>query len=192
MAIDDALELRLRRMLDIQDIRDVLMRYCRGVDRGEPSLIEQAYHPDAIDDHGDFVARGADIPELFAKMSGRSPFGGMHFIGNVLIEVEGETAYAESYFMAIKDVARDGKRHLRVRAGRYVDRFERRDGQWRIIERVLADEWNRIDETVASLGGPERYRFGKRGAEDPVFAIREKRVARDELSDLAEVGSRSV
>jgi hypothetical protein len=177
--MDANLEAKLREMLDKQEIHDLLMRYCRGVDRGDADLIRSVYHPGAIDDHGDMILNAAEIPELFVKLSARSPFGGMHFIGNVLIEVDGDTAYAESYFMAIKDIARETKRFIRIRAGRYVDRLERRQGVWGIVERVLLDEWNRVDETNESLGGPERYLFGQRGAADAVFRIKKERVARE-------------
>ncbi len=179
--MDAKLEAKLQEMLDKQEIHDLLMRYCRGVDRGDAELIRSVYHADGIDDHGDMILKAAEIPELFVKLSARSPFGGMHFIGNVLIEVDGDIAFAESYFMAIKDIAREAKRFIRIRAGRYVDKLERRLGRWGIVERVLLDEWNRVDETIESLGGPERYAFGLRGAADAVFRIKKERVAREPL-----------
>lgn len=190
--IDADMELRLRVVCDQQEIHDVLMRYCRGVDRGDEALIASCYHAGAIDDHGDFVVAAEDVAPLFVKLGARSPLGGMHFIGNVLIEVEGETAFAESYFMAIKDVMRDETRFLRIRSGRYIDRFEKRQGRWAIVERVLADEWNQMNSMEQRLGGPERYRFGTRDGSDPIFAIRSGRVAREELSDVKEVASRKV
>ena len=193
MPIDEPLEARLRMLADKDEIRDLLLRYCRGVDRGDEAMIAACYHAGGIDDHGDFVVAAEDVAPLFVKLAARSPLGGMHFIGNVLIEVEGQVAFAESYFMAIKDIERPtGTRHLRVRSGRYVDRLERRDGRWGIVERVLADEWNKVEPLIETLGGHERYRFGTRGADDPVFAIRHGRVARGELSDIAEVGSRKI
>lgn len=72
----------------------------------------------------------------------------MHFLGNVLIEVEGNIAFAESYVLAFRTFSRDGQPYNRTRALRFVDRFERRDGQWRISERVAVDEWNRVDLIV--------------------------------------------
>ena len=182
------LDPRVQELLDKQEIHDLLMRYCRGVDRGDRDLIAGVYYPDAVDDHGDFVVDGEHVADLFVRLVNRSPKGGMHFIGNQLIEVEGDTAFAESYFLAIKDIDRDGRAHTRVRAGRYVDRLERRDGRWAIAERVVVDEWNRVDAVREAMGGPEKYRFGTRDGRDPVFSIRRGRVARHELSDLSAVG----
>ncbi len=192
MAVDDELERRIRETIDKQDIHDLLMRYCRGCDRGDEALIASCYHEGGVDDHGDFVVAAEDVAPLFVKLAGRSPYGGMHFIGNELVEIEGDTAFAESYFMAIKDIARGDDRFLRIRAGRYVDRLERREGRWGIVERVLADEWNTVNEMTERLGGPEKYTFGTRDESDPVWAIRRGRVARRDLSDVAEIGNRRV
>ncbi|WP_196248785.1 nuclear transport factor 2 family protein [Rhodococcoides fascians] len=182
----------MREIIDKQDIHDLLMRYCRGCDRGDEALIASCYHEGGVDDHGDFVVAAEDVAPLFVKLAARSPYGSMHFIGNELIEIEGDTAFAETYFMAIKDIARGDDRFLRIRAGRYVDRLERRDGRWGIVERVLADEWNTVNEMPERLGGPEKYRFGTRDDSDPVWAIRRGRVARRHLSDVSEIGKRGV
>ena len=107
------------------------------------------------------------------------PYPAMHFIGNVLIEIEGDTAFSESYFQAFRIFERDGRRFNRVRAGRYVDRFERRDEKWKIIERVLADDWNRVDEVVEMQVGWEQFRPGSKDSDDPVFGIRGGRLARE-------------
>ena len=53
--LDPSLEQRLRALVDRQAIHDVILRYCRGVDRMDRELLLAAYHSDAIDDHGLFV-----------------------------------------------------------------------------------------------------------------------------------------
>ena len=88
---------------------------------------------------------------------------------------------SECYFLAIKDVEKDGARVLRIRAGRYIDRFERRDGRWAIAERVLADDWSRVQNADGVLDGGGAYRYGQRGTNDLVYAIRRGRVARGPL-----------
>ena len=37
-------------LLDERDIREVLLRYCRGVDRCDAELISSCYHADAVDE----------------------------------------------------------------------------------------------------------------------------------------------
>ena len=48
----------LQRLIDKDEIRDVMARYCRGVDRADWDLVRSTYHTDAYDDHGDY--RGND------------------------------------------------------------------------------------------------------------------------------------
>ena len=46
--------------------------------------------------------------------------------------------------------------------GGYVDRFERREGEWRIADRTIVVEWNRVDEVDSPGFGPGYTR----GAQD--------------------------
>ena len=59
-----------------------------------------------------------------------------------------------------------------------MDKFERRAGEWRIIERVVVDEWNRIDEVVEDMPEGKQFRYSVKNKDDPVYAIRRARVAR--------------
>ena len=36
---------------DRREIHDVVLTYCRGVDRGDLDLVRSVYHPDALDHH---------------------------------------------------------------------------------------------------------------------------------------------
>ncbi len=163
------LETRLRELLDKQEIHEALMRYCRGVDRLDGELIASAFHPDAIDDHGAYYALGADVAEVIIGASTGDKTA-VHFIGNELVELEDDVAFSETYFMAFLTVERNGRDYTRTRSGRYVDRFERRNGQWKIAYRYVANDWNAIDE----VGSPanDRYHPSSRLKDDPVYAIR--------------------
>jgi hypothetical protein len=132
-------------------IHDALMRYCRGVDRGDPDLICSAYHPDAIEEHPLFSATGSTIgPIIVERLAGKSTWS-MHTICNELIEVRGDVAYSESYNITLRDVVGEGEPDdpamwAMVHAGvRYIDRFERRDGEWRIAHRACIQEFSRTD-----------------------------------------------
>ena len=166
---DDGLMRRLAEMADRMEIHQTLMRYCRGVDRADEDLINSAFHPGAIDDHG--TPRPAT--ELAYGVARTSHSQLMHFTGNVLIELEGDTAYVESYFMSISPTDVDGKTHTRFRAGRYLDRFERRDGAWKIAHRMVVDEWARLDEVKGVPTEGIGVHQGSRTPDDPIFHIRE-------------------
>jgi hypothetical protein len=167
--MDDATLNRLREVADRQEIHQTLMRYCRGVDRADEDLINSAFHPGAVDDHG--TPRPAT--ELAHGVAHGSQPQLMHFTGNVLIDLDGDTAFVESYFMSFSPQEEDGVTSTRTRAGRYVDRFERRDGAWKIAHRLVVDEWARLDELTKSPAGIGVH-TGVRGPGDVVYHLRER------------------
>lgn len=136
-------------------IRDALVRYCRGVDRRDRELVRSAYHPDARDDHGAFVGDLEGFLDFVeGEVHGRFRIT-MHKLGQVLIELDpsGDVAYCESYAIG-HHVRSEGGRDVddRVMGLRYDDRFERRDGEWRIADRVVRYEWLRVDACDALDG----------------------------------------
>ncbi|GAY11850.1 nuclear transport factor 2 family protein [Pseudonocardia sp. N23] len=136
-------------LLAREEIRDVLLRYCRGVDRGDLALLRSVYHPDATDDHGMFRGNGHEFAEWILGRPGRDDLVTQHHLTNVVIEVDGDVARAETYFAAVH--RRPGPPvSVGQFGGRYVDRLARRDGVWRIAERVVVHDWS-LRETV----GPE-------------------------------------
>jgi hypothetical protein len=179
MALDTHTEERLRTLLHERDIHDVLLRYCRGVDRCDRDLIASCYHPDAVDDHGNWQVTGATAAQHIFELVKPGLDAAMHFLGNVRIEVENDTtAFAESYVLAFRAFRRGERPFTRTRAVRFIDRFSRRDGEWRISERVVADDWNRVDEVIEALADTTKFRYGSKDQDDPVYAIRRGPVAR--------------
>lgn len=165
---------RLGRIEDRQAIHDLLMRYCRGVDRLDRALILSVYHPDGWDDHGSFQGS----PEAFADWV----FSGhrdkiaccTHFLSNSLVHFDGpDVAHGESYVIAVHRRLIDGALHDMMGAGRYIDRFERRDGAWKIARRTVIGDWDRIDPVDRQWSGPltEALAPGRRSADDPSYAL---------------------
>ena len=95
----------------------------------------------------------------------------MHFIGNQLVEVDGDRAHAESYCVAYhRRRARDSEEgHDLVTALRYVDELERREGRWRIADRKCVFDWTRRDPIVGEWDLPPEALQGRRDHQDPVF-----------------------
>ena len=154
----------LRVLLAKEQIKDALLRYCHGVDRGDADMISSAYHPDAHDDHVLFVATGATIGRtIVERLAGKSSFS-MHFVTNQRIDVDGDTAYSETYNLVLRDSfdaenpPSDTSMRLLLAGNRYVDRFEQRDGEWRIAHRVCVQEFVRIDQV------PRPVSAGRAGA----------------------------
>ena len=63
-----------------------------------------------------------------------------HVITNVAIEVDDQagTAVSRSYFTVLQEVPNLALQP--IVAGRYHDRFERRDGRWRFVEKRVMSE----------------------------------------------------
>jgi hypothetical protein len=95
-----------------------------------------------------------------------------HVIANVLIELSGDKAHSESYCQAWQWRRESGGVLERVMHLRYIDRFERRDGNWLIAHRVVAVDWTTVNTNVAEADVAQRLR-GRRDGEDPVFRLRE-------------------
>lgn len=165
--MDVQLEKIVRELKDRQDILDCLMRYCRGVDRFDREAVASAYHPDAIDDHGDYVG-GVDgfIDWAFAyhdKYQRRT----MHSISNHICELDGDVAHTETYW-TFTAVNRDAPHHTRA-TGRYIDRFERRDGGWAIAARICV--LNGLDNQLDPDGVAADANFvaTARDRSDPIY-----------------------
>ncbi len=126
-------------LADLEAIRECARRYCRGVDRLDEALLKSAYWPDATDDHGAFKGNAHEFAEhcMTAHLKWRST---SHCIFNhsIALEDDRQRARGEIYnvtylFQADADV-------LDTWHGRYLDVYEKRNGEWRILERVCVHE----------------------------------------------------
>jgi len=158
----------VRELLDKQEIHEVLIRYCRGIDRCDEELLRGVYHPDATDNHGLFVGKAADFVPWALKALERD-LNTKHYVTNELIELHGDVAYVESYVLAVHHrTAKDGGLIDLVVAARYIDRFERRADVWKIADRKVVSDWARIDPVEKSFS-VEKFLTGKRSREDEVY-----------------------
>jgi hypothetical protein len=136
--MDDQLVGRLWRLLDRQEIVDCLHRYTRGADRLDEELLVSAFHEDAIDHHGIVTGTARDFVAYWWPQQG-TRVTSQHYLGNPTIEIDGDIASSETYFLSVN--RQRGETEVKLVGGRYVDRLERRDGEWRIAERVVLGEW---------------------------------------------------
>ena len=160
--------LTVERLLDRAAIQDALARYARGVDRRNWDYLLSAFHPGAPVDQGDYKG---PIEGMVDAMRSRHAMieQASHLIANCLIEFDSpDGAVVETYFLALlrnahfppemrrallgEKAEREGKIDLRS-LGRYVDRFERRNGEWRIAGRVC------VAETVTGELAPTERTF---------------------------------
>ena len=173
----DTLQRQLDVLLAKDQIRDVLYRYARGVDRKDVELLKSCYHPDAIDAHWSFIGNGLEFAEeiLEPHQMGSVPVY-KHYITNILIELDGDRAFCESSYLFTQSMQLDERHRAAMTAeGRYLDIFERRSDEWRIYHRLLVNEagaWSLpVPIPYSPSGGPvadERQRVGD-FPDDPVY-----------------------
>lgn len=164
----------LQALQDKESIRDGLYRYCRGIDRADEEALRSAYWPDAQDCHGAYRGSAAGfIEQALPRL--RSGGRGVHQISNILIELLGDSAAVESNFLALQSNAATPERETFL-CGRYLDRFEKRAGEWRIADRIVVYDW--VEErTRPELAQDNRALFGQRqptggrGPNDPLYAF---------------------
>jgi SnoaL-like domain len=129
----------LQEMKDRREIEAVLVRYCRAVDRLDAELLRTCYHPEAVDDHGIFKGTRDEFIAWVMPLHEQHQTVTQHKVSNITIEIDGDTAHSESYYM-YAGMNKQGT-PLTVCGGRYIDRFERREGRWAIAARISLLEW---------------------------------------------------
>jgi len=135
---------RLRELLDKEAIREVMNRYVRGSDRCDPELMKSAYWEDAFDDHGSFKGNAHDFVDRGYKLKIERAMSLSHILGSMTIDLWGDEAFCETYFLYGAQWADEQGSRIDVMAARFVDRFERRASEWKIANRVVTHDWSLV------------------------------------------------
>ncbi|RJG03172.1 nuclear transport factor 2 family protein [Noviherbaspirillum sedimenti] len=160
---------QIQRLLDKQEIYELVCTYCRAVDRLDRDLMRSCYHDDATEKRG-FFDGTADAFCDFVVETLHGIASTQHFIGNALIDVDGDTAYGEIYLTAQHRLVVDGTEKDLFVGGRYIDRYERRQGVWKIAFRTERHDWTRTEDACEdwTRANPAAL-LGERGPQDLVF-----------------------
>ena len=152
-------------------IEDCLKRFARAVDRQDWKLARTMYHDDAFDDHGFFKGPPDAFLAHIAKMHEVQEHS-MHFNTNVLIEFETrDRAFVETYVLVLQ---RFKDRRVTASA-RYLDRFEKRGGDWRVAHRTLVFG-DMVPEPLAEpVRFPDGFSVQKHGTDDPLYRLKPNR-----------------
>ena len=131
----------LELLLARQDILDCLTRMNRGTDRFDRALFLSAFHDDAVIAAGPFVGSPAELFDWSSGIQEMAHTGTFHVLLNHSCDLDGGTAHTETYYLYI--AANRDDTNL-VCAGRYIDRFDRRDGVWKLAARNTTIEWSSV------------------------------------------------
>jgi hypothetical protein len=142
---------KLQALIDRQEIDDCLLRFCRGMDRFDRDLYLSAFHDDAEIAAGPYVG---DVPgcwEWAKPMHETGQVLTQHLLLNHHVDIDGEVAHSECYYQFI---ARNhpweegGAETVMLAGGRYIDRLEKRDSEWKIALRTNIIEWSCLQPSL--------------------------------------------
>ncbi len=158
---------RLARLLDKQDITECLARFSRGMDRFDRACFLSAFHADACIAAGPFVGDPAACYDWAVSIHEAGQVATQHNLLNTTVDLDGDSAHTETYYLF---VARNRDETNWMAGGRYLDRFERRDGEWRIATRCNVIEWSgtlpAMEIPFADVPGIELNGIAVRSRED--------------------------
>lgn len=163
------------RLADEHAIGEIIHMHCRGVDRADEAALKLCYWPEAT------VSYGAEPAPAHPFCEGLVPaikaFAQTHHVvSNILVTFpdrsDASTASVESYLIAFHYI-RDpqGEDSEMTYLGRYLDTFEKRGDQWKIMQRTPVMSWSQNAATthddqhpaLAALTRAERF------PDDPVY-----------------------
>jgi SnoaL-like domain len=187
---------RILMMCDRQEIEQKIRLYCRAIDRLDVELLKSIYHPDGVDLHGNFEGNAHEFATFILKRIADLTSYGFHSTTQSIIDVDGDVAAAETIYIAYHRIfpgwdsiktyfgetyanaARAAgtleREHENSCGGRYIDRFEKRNGDWKIAHRRITNEWNCNGVTTHLHDEGEMAHFnlpGARDKSDPVYTV---------------------
>ena len=131
---------------DYRGILDNELQYTRGLDRHDETLISTVFWPDARVSYGELVSM--DEMAAWANAGHAENAAHQHHVTGLTLDIDGDSAHEEGYIFFSSDMERDAPLDTigdptpgravpgsltTFGTGRYVNRYERRDGEWRII-----------------------------------------------------------
>jgi 3-phenylpropionate/cinnamic acid dioxygenase small subunit len=148
---------KLQQVWDRQEIEQLMYRHARSLDRMDGELMKSTYWPEGIEEHQDPI-----FPELFQWNDNAHEFVPkamegfanikitQHRISNILIELDGNKANAETYVWAYHvHTDENGVNHEGILGGRHHFKLERRGDEWKILHRSTVFDWNQNQKATA-------------------------------------------
>ena len=163
--MSDPTDEQLATLLAKQAITEQLHAYCRGMDRIDLDLTRSVFTEDSVADYGAmFSGSGYGFADFIGEVHPPMQTH-CHHLSNVTVAVDGDRAGSEAYVI-VRLRTGDGGTDL-VSHGRYVDRWRREDGTWRIHHRRYLHTLDYSEPVTSVMFGTA----GSRDREDPVYDV---------------------
>jgi hypothetical protein len=131
---------QLQVLIERESIRECIIRLARGEDRRDAALISASYWPDSVTDYGVFVGSFDQYLAWVVPGSPAIPVT-QHVLGQSMIELKGTAALVETHVNSYHRIDMGTEHRDTLIGGRYLDRVEKRGGEWRIANRVMLYDW---------------------------------------------------
>ena len=134
--------------------------------------IMSAFHDDAAIVSGLVNGSARDFSEEIGVTIDKTLSCVAHTVTNHWIEVDGDVAVGESYVIAYQNIIVDTPEDV-ITGGRYVDRYERRQGVLKIAHRTFVLDWTTSSQAKNLMGSGmfEGMTTGSRSKADPVYGL---------------------
>jgi ketosteroid isomerase-like protein len=164
----------LQEMLDEHQLRKLVHRYCRAVDRGDVAVLRSLYHDDAQDAHGGFSSGRAT--DFIDQMAAARPYlrSMQHHVTTLNFAIDGDVAEGEVYAIATHTFSSGDHDVDVIVGGRYLDKYVKRDVGWKIVERAIVTDWAHVnDPSIVDLSHPitRDTPTGSMNADDPAYGF---------------------
>lgn len=149
---------QLQQLLDRQQIADCIALLARGEDRRDGEILKRCFWPDATIDFGVFAGPFDTYITWVVPGDPALPVT-LHTLGQSVVELKGDVALVETHITSYHRLDNGEEHRDTVIGGRYLDRLEKRDGEWRIAERTMLYDWYRdfgvaVDWSQGVMGLP--------------------------------------
>lgn len=148
----------LQLVVNRSEIRHCIERLARGEDRRDAELIRASWWPGATYEYG---VQGGSFDEYLAwVVPGADAIKNtQHVLGQTYTEIDGDKARAETHVISYHRIDTGAGDEDTCIGGRYLDSMEKRNGEWRILERVMLYDWysewgDAIDWSKGLMGMP--------------------------------------
>lgn len=160
---------RLAATADKLEIIQLSATYMRGLDRLDGEAERSVFWDDAWCSYGTYEG-GPDEFVEYCMQALKTHGANHHFLGQITVELEGEEAFGEVYYQAYHRIMNDqGEARDMFISGRYVDRYERRNGIWKIAYRSELVDWVRDDPAADAWFANSPMILGARKPDDPLY-----------------------
>ena len=148
-----ALEGELQEFRDRDAIRDDIHRYCEAIDRCDPEMLKSCYWPDGYDDHSCFAGNAYQFAEYVIPCL-EAVDSSVHAITKTGFKFDGDRCACTSQRHVVHRLAHEAGYTEFLHDGRYLDVWEKREGEWKLLDRFV-----RFTGAVMSIEEARRPNF---------------------------------